>query len=577
LTVLAAAAIHLHPLDLAIFVAYFVGIVAQGMWLARREKATSRDYFLAGDRLPWYAIGGSVLASNISSEHFVGMVGWAYTYGLVIANFEWGAWLTWSLALWFFLPFYLQKRITTMPEFLERRYGRACRYLLSITSVITYVTALEGGVLYAGSKALLGFFGLPLHWGVVLLTVATALYTIGGGLLSVVWTDTIQAAIFLVGGAVVTVLGLSRVGGLHSLMQQLPGQFEIYHLSHPQCPILAYYICSLFVGAYYISSNQFMVQRCLGARSEWDGRMGLLFSNYLKLFMPFIVVLPGIIAYKMFPRLSDPDQAYATLVGTVLGPGLVGLIMAALASAIMSTLSAAANSASTLLTLDIIRPFMRAPVDEARVVRTGKVTTALLLLVGMLLGLFYSALVDPVTKQPIPVFSLIMNIFFFIGPPLSIVFLAGIFWPRATPAAAVAAIVGGYAAGLISQYAIFTPADKLPGVLKSLLDAVPVLASWKRSIDSSWLVLHFSNFLYVAIFNGIICLLIMIVVSFVTTPLPYEQIRDLIWSPAVMRVRRADGSDGGTRSLFFWWGLCMLLTAALYGWLAWFQFRGARS
>src|SRR6185436_288475 len=131
--------------------------------------------------------------------------------------------------------------------------------------------------------------------------------------------------------------------------------------------------------------NQFMVQRCLGARSEWDGRMGLLFSNYLKLFMPFIVVLPGIIAYKMFPRLSDPDQAYATLVGTVLGPGLVGLIMAALASAIMSTLSAAANSASTLLTLDIIRPFMRAPVDEARVVRTGKVTTALLLLVGMLL------------------------------------------------------------------------------------------------------------------------------------------------------------------------------------------------
>ena len=198
--------IRFHAIDLTVFVLYFVGIIAQGVWLARREKATRRDYFLAGDKLPWYAIGASVLASNISTEHFVGMVGWAYMYGMVIANFEWGAWLTWSLALWFFLPFYLRARISTMPEFLQRRYGSPCRYLLSITSIVTYVTALEGAVLYAGAKALFVFFGLPLHWGVVLLTVATALYTIGGGLLSVVWTDAVQCLIFLVGGAVVTIL-----------------------------------------------------------------------------------------------------------------------------------------------------------------------------------------------------------------------------------------------------------------------------------------------------------------------------------------------------------------------------------
>lgn len=359
-----ASAIRFSPIDLTIFVLYFVGIVAQGVWLARREKATSRDYFLAGDRLPWYAIGASVLASNISSEHFVGMVGWAYVHGMVIANFEWGAWLTWSLALWFFLPYYLRGRISTMPEFLERRYGSACRYLLSITSIITYVTALEGGVLYAGAKALQVFFGMELHWGVLVLAVATALYTIGGGLLSVVWTDAVQCLIFLVGGAVVSILGLAKVGGLGALMQQLPEQFHIYHLSHEKCPILAYYICSLFVGAYYISSNQFMIQRCLGARSDWDGRMGLLFSNYLKLFMPFIVVLPGIIAFKLFPGMRDPDQAYPTLVSQVLSPGLVGLIMAALAAAIMSTLSSAANSASTLLTLDILRPLLRQPSER---------------------------------------------------------------------------------------------------------------------------------------------------------------------------------------------------------------------
>src|SRR5688572_5794341 len=402
--------IQFQPLDLSIFALYFIGIIAFGVWVARREKATTRDYFLAGDRLPWYAIGASVLASNISTEHFVGMVGWAYLHGMVIANFEWGAWLTWSLALWFFLPFYLRSRIYTMPEFLERRYSPACRYLLSITSIITYVTALEGAVLFAGAKALNVFFDLPLGWGVVVLAVATAAYTITGGLLSVVWTDTVQAVIFLLGGAIVTVLGLLKIGGLDSLMTELPEKFHIYHLSHEKCPILAYYICSLFVGAYYISSNQFMIQRCLGARSDWDGRMGLLFSNYLKLLMPFIVVLPGIIAFKMFPGLKDPDQAYPRLVSAVAVPGLVGLMMAALASAIMSTLSSAANSASTLLTMDIIRPLWRArrgpavprgprgfplhddpseakaeetATHEAWLVRVGQISTAVLLLVGM--------------------------------------------------------------------------------------------------------------------------------------------------------------------------------------------------
>src|SRR5262245_2520954 len=550
------ATIQLAPIDIAIFVAYFVGIVGLGLWVSWREKHTTREYFLAGDRLPWYAIGASVLASNISAEHFVGMVGAAYAFGMVIANFEWGAWLTWSLALWFFLPFYLRSRISTMPEFLERRYGKTCRYLLSITSIITYVTALEGAVLFAGAKALMVFFDIPLHWGVLLLAVSTALYTIGGGLLSVVWTDAVQCLIFLVGGTLVTVLGLWHVGGLGSLMQELPQKFHIYHLSHERCPILAYYICSFFVGAYYISSNQFMIQRCLGARSDWDGRMGLLFSNYLKIFMPFIVVLPGVIAFKLFPGLTDPDQAYPRLVSAVLSPGFVGLIMAALAAAIMSTLSSAANSASTLLTLDIIRPLMRQPANEAALVRVGKISTAMLLLVGALLGLVYSRLEDPATHQPVAVFNLVMNIFFFIGPPLSIVFLAGIFWRRATSAAAVTTIVGGYIAGLFCQYFLFTPMGQLPTALASLLRAIG-LTDLKQAIDSSWLIVHFNNFLYVAVFNGIICLLIMILTSLVTTPAPVERVEYLIWKPSVVRVDASGSAAGrGLASITFWWVVC---------------------
>jgi SSS family solute:Na+ symporter len=416
------------------------------------------------------------------------------------------------------------------------------------------VTALEGAVLFAGAKALNVFFDLPLSWGVIILAVATAAYTITGGLLSVVWTDTVQAVIFLTGGTVVTVLGLTKVGGLGSLMAELPTKFYIYHLSHEKCPIIAYYICSLFVGAYYISSNQFMIQRCLGARSDWDGRMGLLFSNYLKLFMPVIVVVPGIIAFKMFPGLKDPDQAYPRLVAAVAMPGLVGLMMAALASAIMSTLSSAANSASTLLTMDIIRPLRRG-MSEAALVRAGKASTAGLLLIGALLGLFYTRLQDPVTGQPVAVFSLIMNIFFFIGPPLSIVFLAGIFWPRATSAAAVWTIVGGYVASLLSQRYIFAADAPLPPTLKPIVD-------------------RFDNFLYVAIFNGVVCLIIMVAVTFLTKPRPYEQIRDLIWRPSVMWIEPSPAAPGrGTRSLATWWGVCMALTAALYLYFAWFQFR----
>ncbi len=571
-------AVVLHPLDVVTFVLYFVGIVGLGVWLALREKATTREYFLAGDRLPWYAIGASVLASNISTEQFIGMVGWAYTYGFVIANFEWGAWLTWSVALWFFLPFYAKARLYTTPDFLERRYNRTCRYLLSLASIITYVLALEGGVLYAGSKALNVMFGMSLFTGVLVQAIATGLYTIAGGLLSVVWTDAVQCVLFIVGGLAVTVLGLMHVGGLGALMDAAPDKFFMFHLVHDKCPIVAYYVCSLFVGAYYVSSNQFLIQRCLGARSEWDGRMGLLFSNFLKLLMPLIVVLPGIIAFRLLPGLKDPDQAYPTLVSMLLGPGMFGLLMSALAAAIMSTVSSAVNSAATLFTLDLYKPLIAPDAGEAQLVRVGKLSSAALLIAGTVLALFYTRLQDPATGQPLPVFSLIMNIFFFIGPPLSIVFLAGIFWSRATPAAAVWTIIGGYVLSLVSQYVLFTPAGQWPQSLHALLLTVPALGSIKGTIDASLFLQSYNSFLYVAIWNGILSLLIMVAVSLVTRPRPLAEIRGLLWRPAVMRVG-ANGDTSSpaagiaTRSLVFWWVLCMTLTAALYAYFAWFQLR----
>jgi SSS family solute:Na+ symporter len=371
-------------------------------------------------------------------------------------------------------------------------------------------------------------------------------------------------------------LGLWRVGGLGNLMTEFPDKFMMFHTTHDQCPILAYYICSIFVGAYYVSSNQFLMQRCLGARTHWDGRMGLLFSNYLKLLMPAIVVIPGIIAFKMFPRLSDPDQSYPLLAKELLAPGLFGLVMAAIAAAIMSTVSSAINSASTLVTMDLYVALARYQPSETKLVRVGKISSTILLILGVMFGLLYCSPLfqDPETRQPVAVFSLIMNIFFFIGPPLSIVFLTGIFWKRATPAAAVWTMVGGYILTLISQGLLFTPSATLPSFMRAVFETTPSLAELKNSIDHSYVIEHYNNFLYVAIWNGILSLILMISISLFTTPRPYGEISQLIWRPSVMRVDPDEhGGQGRTLSLVLWWSLCMALTAALYGYFAWFQLR----
>ncbi|HOE97309.1 MAG TPA: sodium/solute symporter [Candidatus Sumerlaeota bacterium] len=560
-----------QTIDYIVFFSYMAGILAFGLFLAfYRKQETARDYFLAGDRLPWYAIGASVLASNISTEHFIGMMGWAYVYGFVIANFEWGAWFTWSIALWFFLPFYLRTRIFTVPEFVELRFSRSVRTLLSLASLTTYLTALMAGVLFAGAKVLNAMLGIPLHWGVLALGVATGVYCIFGGLLAVVWTDFVQCILFIVGGGLVTWLGLKRVGGLGNLMTEMPEQFFMFHVQHEQAPIIAFYLCSFFVGAYYMSSNQFMMQRCMGGRSHWDGAMGLVFSNFLKLLMPLIVVLPGIVAARMFPNLPDPDQSYPIMVAELLGPGLLGLLMSGLAAAMMSTVSSALNSASTLFTLDIYAPLAKLDENDPRLVRMGKWVTTGLLVLGMALGMFYSRLTDPVTGAPMPVFGIIMNIFFFIGPPLSIVFLAGIFWPRATPKAAVWTIIMGYVGGLVSELVIFKPYDRMFAPLRAFFFPTDSLVNFKLWFDGTAFAATFRNFLYFAIWIGMISLIVMVVVSLLTKPRKREEIAHLLWRPSVMKVDSKPG-ERTTRSLVFWWAVVMALTAILYGYFAWFQ------
>src|SRR5512141_2542462 len=216
-----------HRLDVVLFALYLAGNIALGLWVARRKTADARGYFLAGDRLPWYAIGGSIIAANISTEHFIGMVGIAYAAGLIVAQWEWGNWFTFSVLIWIFLPDFIRGGLYTMPEFLERRFNPTCRYLFAVCSLVLWITAQMAVIMLAGGRAMNGMFGVNEIVTILALAVLAGSYTIYGGLISVAWTDFLQFIVMLIGGLVVALVGLHQVGGLHELMVSTPDKFKM--------------------------------------------------------------------------------------------------------------------------------------------------------------------------------------------------------------------------------------------------------------------------------------------------------------------------------------------------------------
>lgn len=493
--------------------------MAFGLFIARREKPTSRDYFLAGGKLPWYVIGASLTASNISAEHFVGMIGSAYAVGLVVANLEWGNWLTYTLLVWVFLPYYMRSGLFTMPEFLERRYNRTCRYIYAVVTLVTYITAFMAAILYAGSLVLEALFGLPLVWGILLIAVTTSVYTIYGGLLSVAWTDFVQFIVLFAGGLIVTLLGLDAVGGLGVLLAGLPEKFFMYlPANHPEFPFLGIVGTVLSSSMWYVCTNQFMVQRCLGARSEWDARMGGVAAGWMKLVLPFVICLPGIIAFKLLGPGQDPNHVFALLVSRLVPAGLSGLIMAGLASAVMSTISSALNSASTVATLDLIHPLWNKSADERELVRTGRLVSVVIMLGAVGFGLYFAA-------QRGQVFLIVQNIYAYFAAPVAALFLLGIFWKRATPAAATVTLITGFA---------------LNEIVDRLLFKLQVFAPYDSFFNRAAIVFFLS-------------LAILFLTSLVTRPAAREVVEEICWRPSDLGIREAGLSPSKRRWLVVSW------------------------
>ena len=423
------------PVDVAAFAAFLVLVVAVSLYASRKEE-TSEDYFLAGRSLPWWLIGVSLVASNISSEHFVGMAGDGFRIGLAIACFEWVAAIALVLVALYLLPLFLRCGIYTLPEFLEYRYGPAARSLMAFYLMLAYVVVGMAGVLYAGALTLESVFGMGLTQAVWLIGILAGAYTIYGGLKAVVWSDLIQGVALLAGGAFVLALAMDASGGLGAFLASNADRLHLILPSDdPTLPWTIYLLGIWIPNIAYWGLNQFITQRALAARSLRDGQMGVLFAAFLKLLMPFLIVFPGIAAFDLYAdRIGTPDQAFPILMAELLPAGFRGIMFAALFGAVMSSLDSMLNSASTIFTIDLYRK--RNPdASPKTLIRIGRTATLVFVIIGCLLA--------PQLVNMGGVYQYMQWLWNVIWPGVLAAFLIGIALPKAPPKAGTWALIVG--------------------------------------------------------------------------------------------------------------------------------------
>ncbi len=438
----------LSNLDMAIFVVYILGLLFVAYWVSREEKGhqkNTNEYFLAGNSLPWWAIGASLIAANISAEQIIGMSGSGYAIGLGIASYEWMAALTLMLVGKYCLPIFLKKQIYTMPQFLQQRFDNRVRTTLAIFWLAVYVFVNLTAVLWLGALAVNALTGIDLFWSMALLALFSVSYSLYGGLKAVAFTDILQVVLLVFGGLFMSYLALDMIGagagvlaGFDTLLAKAPEKFDM--ILSPDNP---HYVSlpgiSVLVGGMWVMNlsywgfNQYIIQRALAAPSLREAQKGIAFAAFLKLLMPIIVVLPGIAAVLILPDLAKPDQAYPQLMA-LMPSGLKGLIFAALVAAILSSLASMTNSVATLFTMDLYAQVKPAE-SQQHYVLVGRAVSLLSLLIALftakpLLGDFDQA------------FQYIQEFTGFFTPGIVVLFFMGMFWKKTTADAALLAAVG---------------------------------------------------------------------------------------------------------------------------------------
>lgn len=468
----------LATVDWIIFAVYALVIVAVGLAASRRNRESTEGYFLAGKSIPWWAVGASLIAANISAEQFIGMSGSGFVIGLGISAYEWMAAITLLLVAKYFMPIFIKQGIYTIPEFVEKRFNKTLKTILAVFWICLYIFVNLSSVLYLGGTALEIIMGIPMMYTVIGLAAFALIYSVYGGLSSVVWTDVIQVAVLVIGGFATTYLAVSFVGGdagffggLSHMMEAAPDHFKmILDQSNPQfsnLPGIGVLIGGMWVAnLYYWGFNQYIIQRTFAAKSLDEAQTGLAFAAFLKLITPIIVVLPGIAAYVILndpalqqqlvasfgdlvsntstvPSLEHADRAYPW-VAQFLPTGFKGLVFAALAAAIVSSLASMLNSTATIFTMDIYRAYIDPRASELKLVNVGRLTAV----VALVIAVFVAPMLGVLDQA----FQYIQEYTGLVSPGILAVFLCGLFWKHTTSKGAIVGVLASIPVALLLKF-----------------------------------------------------------------------------------------------------------------------------
>ncbi len=540
-------------IDLTVVAGYFLIILGLAWWVIKQRQDTTTDYFLAGRHLGWFIVGASIFASNIGSEHLVGLAGSGATDGVAMAHYELHAWCLLVLG-WIMVPFYMRSKVFTMPEFLERRFSPTARTVLSIISLVAYVLTkiavgiFAGGVVFSVLLPDINFMGLDSFWiGSILVIVLTGIYTILGGLRAVAYTEALQTIVLVFGSMLVTFFGLKALGGWGELRAWAGS--EMFNLWKPLVPSglegtwapvkeagrMAWYFndnypwlsmlfCAPIVGLWYWCTDQYIVQRALGAPSERAARRGSICASYFKLLPVFIFIIPGMICFALAKSgkvaaiqqvffdangqlLRDRAQeAFPLLVANVLPVGVRGIVVAGLLAALMSSLAGVFNASSTLFTMDFYSR-LRPKSTQHHLVWIGRVATAVMVLIGLMW--------IPVIRGGKGLYDYLQGVQSYLAPPIFVVFFFGVFMKRLNAKGCLAALITGFVMGLF-RLAVDTP--------------VKLLENFKYEQGSFFWVINNIFFQYYSLLIFIICIIVLIVVSYLTKEPAYEKISGLTFS-----------------------------------------------
>jgi len=510
----------LEAWDWAVLAIYFFALIGVAIWVMLQRNKDTQDYFLAGRNVGWFVIGASIFASNIGSEHVVGLAGTGFESGTPMAHYELHAWIVLLLG-WLFLPFYIRSGAFTMPEFLEKRFDAKSRWFLSVFSLVGYIITKVSVTIYAGGIVVSELLGIPFWYGAIGIVLFTGAYTIVGGMKAVIYTETLQTIILILGSLIITYLGLQEVGGWGQLRETVravsPDHFNMWRpMNDPDFPWTGLLFGGTIVGIWYWCTDQYIVQRTLAANNIKIGRRGAIFGAYLKLLPIFIFLIPGVIAFALHIQnpeiftIERADRAFPMLVTVLLPVGLKGLVAGGLMAALMSSLASVFNSCSTIFTIDIYKK-LKPKKTEPELLKIGKWATGII----VLLGILWIPIMDKIGGGVM--YQYLQNVQSYIAPPVTTVFVLGILWKRVNATAAITTLLTGLALLLLR--------------LGSEIYYQPQIAHFKatgKALEFGWLYEFATiNFAHMAIFMFVFSLLLCISVSLVTNPPNYASIQGL--------------------------------------------------